>query len=60
MNIQFTVRKNTYNDIRQLNRNSLLWQDDSIDGIKTGHTRASGYCLVASSKRADMTNFDSS
>ena len=37
-----------------MNRNSLLWQDDSIDGIKTGHTRASGYCLVASSKRADM------
>ena len=44
----------SYNDIRQLNRNSLLWQDDSIDGIKTGHTKASGYCLVASSKRADM------
>ena len=44
----------TYNEIRQRNRNSLLWQDDSIDGIKTGHTKASGYCLVASSKRADM------
>ena len=44
----------TYNDIRQLNRNSLLWQDDSIDGIKTGRTNESGYCLVASSKRADM------
>ena len=50
----YSEKEFTYNDIRQLNRNSLLWQDDSIDGIKTGHTRASGYCLVASSKRADM------
>tara|TARA_Y100000816_G_scaffold50437_1_gene32093 strand:+ start:4545 stop:5693 length:1149 start_codon:yes stop_codon:yes gene_type:complete len=44
----------TFSDIRQLNRNSLLWQDDSIDGIKTGHTKDSGYCLVASAKRGDM------
>ena len=50
----YSEKEFTYNDIRQLNRNSLLWQDDSIDGIKTGHTRASGYCLVASAKRADM------
>ena len=50
----YSEKEFTFNDIRQLNRNSLLWQDDSIDGIKTGHTRASGYCLVASSKRADM------
>ncbi len=44
----------TFADIRQLNRNSLLWQDDSIDGIKTGHTKDSGYCLVASAKRGEM------
>ena len=50
----YSEKEFSYNDIRQLNRNSLLWQDDSIDGIKTGHTKASGYCLVASSKRADM------
>tara|TARA_B100000035_G_scaffold312749_1_gene324918 strand:- start:1100 stop:2251 length:1152 start_codon:yes stop_codon:yes gene_type:complete len=50
----FSEKEFTYNDIRQFNRNSLLFQDDSIDGIKTGHTQASGYCLVASSKRGDM------
>ena len=50
----YSEKEFTFNEIRQLNRNSLLWQDDSIDGIKTGHTKASGYCLVASSKRADM------
>ncbi len=44
----------TYNDIRQENRNSLLWRDDSVDGIKTGHTDDAGYCLVASAQRSDM------
>ena len=44
----------TYNDIRQPNRNSLLWRDDSVDGLKTGHTEDAGYCLVASAKRDDM------
>ncbi|MBB5322700.1 D-alanyl-D-alanine carboxypeptidase family protein [Marinobacter oulmenensis] len=43
----------TYNNIRQPNRNSLLWRDDSVDGLKTGHTEEAGYCLVASAKRAD-------
>ena len=38
----------TFNDIRQRNRNALLWQDDSIDGLKTGHTESAGYCLVSS------------
>ena len=38
----------SYNDIRQANRNALLWRDDSVDGVKTGHTQAAGYCLVAS------------
>ncbi len=44
----------TYNGIRQFNRNKLLWQDPSVDGIKTGHTESAGYCLVASAKRGDM------
>jgi D-alanyl-D-alanine carboxypeptidase (penicillin-binding protein 5/6) len=44
----------TYNNIRQDNRNSLLWRDDSVDGLKTGHTEDAGYCLVASAKRNDM------
>jgi D-alanyl-D-alanine carboxypeptidase (penicillin-binding protein 5/6) len=44
----------TYNDIRQPNRNSLLWRDQSVDGVKTGHTEAAGYCLVASAERDGM------
>nr|WP_285903086.1 D-alanyl-D-alanine carboxypeptidase family protein [Alkalimarinus sediminis] len=44
----------TYNNIRQPNRNRLLWRDKSVDGLKTGHTNAAGYCLVASAKRDDM------
>ncbi|MDK8464568.1 D-alanyl-D-alanine carboxypeptidase family protein [Marinobacter sp. SS13-12] len=43
----------TFNNIRQPNRNSLLWRDDSVDGLKTGHTEEAGYCLVASAKRND-------
>ena len=43
----------TYNNIPQRNRNALLWQDDSIDGIKTGHTETAGFCLVSSGKRED-------
>ena len=44
----------TFNEIKQLNRNKLLWRDDSSDGVKTGHTKAAGYCLVGSAKRGDM------
>jgi D-alanyl-D-alanine carboxypeptidase (penicillin-binding protein 5/6) len=44
----------TFNEIKQLNRNKLLWRDDSSDGVKTGHTNAAGYCLVGSAKRGDM------
>lgn len=52
---QYYSRKQyTYNDIKQLNRNKLLWKDDSVDGIKTGHTDSAGYCLVASAKRGSM------
>lgn len=43
----------TFNNIRQPNRNTLLWRDDSVDGLKTGHTQEAGYCLVASAKRND-------
>lgn len=43
-----------FNDIRQPNRNKLLFRDDSVDGIKTGHTTEAGYCLVASAVRDGM------
>lgn len=44
----------TYNKIKQRNRNKLLWQDDDIDGLKTGFTSKAGYCLVASAKTNNM------
>jgi D-alanyl-D-alanine carboxypeptidase (penicillin-binding protein 5/6) len=47
----YAVKSFTYNNIRQPNRNSLLWRDESVDGLKTGHTEEAGYCLVASAKR---------
>lgn len=40
----------TYNDIRQPNRNRLLWRNDNVDGVKTGHTSKAGYCLIASAE----------
>ena len=43
-----------FNKIKQHNRNKLLWRDESVDGIKTGHTEAAGYCLVASAQRNEM------
>jgi serine-type D-Ala-D-Ala carboxypeptidase (penicillin-binding protein 5/6) len=48
------IKEYEYNSIRQQNRNSLLWRDDTVDGIKTGHTEAAGYCLVASAQRNGM------
>ncbi len=50
----YSEREFVYNGIKQGNRNMLLYQDESVDGVKTGHTEAAGYCLVASSKRDDM------
>jgi len=41
----------TWNGIRQPNRNLLLWRDSSVDGLKTGHTEAAGYCMVTSAVR---------
>ena len=49
-----SVKEFTYNNIKQGNRNSLLWRDDSVDGLKTGHTQDAGYCLVASAERDGM------
>ena len=50
----YKEKQYTYNDIKQLNRNRLLWKDDSSDGVKTGHTDSAGYCLIGSAKRGDM------
>lgn len=50
----YREREFTFNEIRQFNRNRLLWRDDSVDGVKTGHTESAGYCLVASALRDDM------
>ena len=50
----YKEREYTFNSIRQFNRNRLLWRDKSVDGVKTGHTEAAGYCLVASAIRSDM------
>lgn len=50
----YSEREFTYNNIRQSNRNRLLWRDSSVDGLKTGHTNEAGYCLAASAVRNDM------
>jgi D-alanyl-D-alanine carboxypeptidase (penicillin-binding protein 5/6) len=50
----YAQKKFTFNGITQYNRNKLLWQDPSVDGLKTGHTESAGYCLVTSAKRDDM------
>ncbi len=47
----YSQKEFRYNNISQPNRNRLLWLDPSIDGVKTGHTEAAGYCLIASSSR---------
>lgn len=47
----YAEKEYTFNGITQPNRNRLLWQDESVDGVKTGHTEAAGYCLVSSAKR---------
>lgn len=50
----FSQRTFAFRGIKHRNRNSLLWKDLSVDGLKTGYTRAAGYCLVASAKRDGM------
>lgn len=49
----YSQKEYTYNKIKQHNRNRLLWLDANVDGVKTGHTKAAGYCLVSSAKRGD-------
>ncbi len=50
----YSIREFSYNGIKQNNRNKLLWRDEKVDGLKTGHTESAGYCLVASAKENDM------
>ncbi len=50
----YATKEFTFNNIKQHNRNKLLWRDDAVDGVKTGHTEAAGYCLVASAKKDGM------
>ena len=50
----YSERSFKYGDIEQPNRNRLLWRDRSVDGVKTGHTIAAGYCLIASALRDNM------
>ncbi len=47
----YSLREYQYNNIKQANRNRLLWLDPYVDGMKTGHTESAGFCLVASAKR---------
>lgn len=48
----YSLKEYTYNRITQPNRNRLLWQDTTVDGMKTGHTENAGFCLIASAKRS--------
>ncbi len=50
----YSEKEFTYNNINQKNRNKLLSNDKSVDGLKTGHTKEAGYCLVASAEREGM------
>lgn len=50
----YSEKSFTFNNIEQPNRNRLLWRDRSVDGVKTGFTKAAGYCLVASAQRNGM------
>ena len=50
----FSLREFMWNNIRQGNRNTLLGKDPSVDGLKTGHTDAAGFCLVSSANRDGM------
>lgn len=47
----YSMKEFRYNNITQPNRNRLLWLDPTVDGVKTGHTDAAGYCLISSAKR---------
>jgi D-alanyl-D-alanine carboxypeptidase (penicillin-binding protein 5/6) len=49
----YSIKEFEWNGIKQHNRNTLLWRDDTVDGIKTGHTAEAGFCLATSAKRGD-------
>jgi len=49
----YSIKDYTYNKIKQPNRNRLLWTDPTVDGMKTGHTKNAGWCLVSSAKRGE-------
>jgi D-alanyl-D-alanine carboxypeptidase (penicillin-binding protein 5/6) len=51
----YSTKSYTYNKITQPNRNRLLWLDPTVDGMKTGHTEAAGYCLISSANRPNGT-----
>ena len=51
---RYKIKQYTHNNITQPNRNRLLWLDDRVDGIKTGHTESAGYCLISSAKQGEM------
>lgn len=46
-----SIKEFVFNDIKQVNRNRLLWRDSTVDGVKTGHTDGAGYCLITSALR---------
>jgi serine-type D-Ala-D-Ala carboxypeptidase (penicillin-binding protein 5/6) len=49
----YSQKEYTYNNIKQANRNRLLWTDPTVDGMKTGYTESAGYCLITSAKRGE-------
>ena len=49
----YAIKEYRYNNVVQQNRNRLLWMDPTVDGLKTGHTAAAGYCLAASAQRGE-------
>jgi D-alanyl-D-alanine carboxypeptidase (penicillin-binding protein 5/6) len=50
----YAIKEFEWNGITQHNRNTLLWRDATVDGIKTGHTKDAGFCLTTSAKRGDQ------
>lgn len=50
----FKIKQFTWDHITQTNRVSLLFTDPSVDGLKTGYTKAAGYCMIVSAKRNGM------
>lgn len=51
---RYKIKQYTHNNITQPNRNRLLWLDERVDGIKTGHTDSAGYCLISSANQGNM------